>query len=48
MAIRIPAHPGDFIRNVYLEPLELSASEVADVLEINAGTFSRLLNGKAA
>ena len=48
MTIRIPAHPGDFIRNVYLEPLELSAAEVAGALEINPGTFSRLLNGKAA
>jgi len=48
MATRIPAHPGDFIRNIYLEPLGLSAVEVAEALEINPGTFSRLLNGKAA
>jgi addiction module HigA family antidote len=48
MAIRIPTHPGDFIRHVYLDPLNLSAAEVAEALEINAGTFSRLLNGKAA
>ncbi len=48
MITRIPTHPGDFIKQVYLEPLELRAVEVAEALDVNPGTFSRLLNCNAA
>ena len=46
MSARNPMHPGQFIMGAYIEPLELTASAVADALGVHRGTFSRLLNGK--
>ena len=43
-----PPHPGDFIREVYLEPLEISARVVAAKLKVAPSTFSRLLTGKSS
>jgi addiction module HigA family antidote len=43
-----PPHPGEFIREVYLEPLEISARVVADKLKVAPSTFSRLLTGKSS
>lgn len=45
MAMHNPPHPGEFIREVYLEPLGISARQVADKLGVSASTFNRLLNG---
>ena len=44
---RIPTHPGRFIQRVYLDELDVSASDLASALEINKATLSRLLNEKA-
>ena len=44
---RIPTHPGRFIQRVYLDELDISASDLAHALEINKATLSRLLNEKA-
>ena len=44
---RIPTHPGKFIQRVYLDELDISASDLANALEINKATLSRLLNEKA-
>lgn len=43
-----PPHPGEFIREVYLEPLEISSRIVATKLKVAPSTFSRLLNGKSS
>ena len=43
-----PPHPGEFIREVYLEPLEVSARTVAAKLKVSPSTFTRLLNGKSS
>ncbi|MEM8489464.1 MAG: HigA family addiction module antitoxin [Pseudomonadota bacterium] len=45
---RIPLHPGEFIKRVYIEENGLKASEIAAALEVHKGTFSRLLNGQTA
>ena len=45
---RIPTHPGKFIQKVYLDELGISAADLANALEINKATMSRLLNEKAA
>lgn len=42
-----PPHPGEFIREVYLEPLEVSSRSVAAKLKVSPSTFTRLLNGKS-
>lgn len=41
-----PPHPGEFIREVYLEELGVSSRMVAAKLKVAPSTFTRLLNGK--
>lgn len=43
-----PPHPGEFIREVYLEELEVSSRTVAAKLKVSPPTFTRLLNGKSS
>lgn len=42
-----PPHPGEFIREVYLEPLEISQRTVAAKLKVSPSTFARLINGQS-
>lgn len=44
-----PPHPGEFIREVYLEPYKgkLSGSEIARHLNVSRSTFNRLVNEKS-
>lgn len=43
-----PPHPGAFIREEILEPLNLSVAQAADVLGVRRATLSDLVNSKAA
>jgi len=43
-----PSHPGDFIRTEILDPLGLSVSKAATILDVRRATLSDLVNGKAA
>ena len=43
-----PPHPGEFIREVYLEPFEVSSRTVATKLKVSPSTLTRLLNGKSS
>jgi addiction module HigA family antidote len=43
-----PSHPGVFIREEILEPLDLSVAKAAEVLGVRRATLSDLVNGKAA
>jgi len=47
MAMYNPPHPGEFIREVYVRPFELSARKVAENLNVSPSTFNRLLNGES-
>lgn len=40
-----PPHPGEFISQVYLEPLGVSGRKLAQQLDVSASTLSRVLNG---
>jgi addiction module HigA family antidote len=40
-----PPHPGEFIREVYLEPFGLSARQLAVKLGVSPSTLSRVLKG---
>jgi addiction module HigA family antidote len=40
-----PPHPGEFIREVCLEPLGLSVTKAAEHLGVTRKTLSELLNG---
>lgn len=42
-----PPHPGEFIREVYLEPLNVSYRTVAAKLKVSPSTFTRLINGQS-
>ncbi len=48
MAMHNPPHPGEFITEVYLEPNDLSARELAAKLGVSASTLHRILVGTSA
>ena len=41
----VAPHPGDFIREVYLEPFGISSRQLASSLGVSPSTLSRLLKG---
>lgn len=43
-----PSHPGEFVREEILEPLELSISRAASILGVRRATLSDLVNEKAS
>jgi len=45
MKMHKPLHPGQFIRQVYLDPFGISANRAAKYLVVVPSTFGRLLNG---
>ena len=47
MAMHNPPHPGEFIREVYLEPFSISARQLASSLGVSPSTLSRLLKGES-
>lgn len=46
MAMHNPPHPGEFIRDIYLEPFELSVRALAESLGVSPSTLTRLINGQ--
>ena len=42
-----PPHPGEFIREVYLEPLDIRARAIAKKLNVSPSTFNRLVKGQS-
>jgi addiction module HigA family antidote len=42
-----PSHPGAFIREEILEPLDLSVARAAEVLGVRRATLSDLVNGNS-
>src|SRR5210317_275876 len=47
MAMHNPPHPGEFIRDIYITPFELSVRKVAEGLSVSPSTLNRLLNGES-
>jgi len=47
MSMYNPPHPGEFIREVYLEPLGISYRTVAAKLKVTPSTFNRLIKGQS-
>jgi len=43
-----PPHPGEFIKEVYLEPLGATPRSVALRLKVSFSTFSRLIKGQSS
>ena len=48
MAMHNPLHPGEFIREIYLEPFGLSIRSLADSLGVAASTLARIVNAQSA
>lgn len=44
MSMHNPPHPGEFIREVYLDQFGISIRKVAENLGVSPSTFTRLLN----
>jgi addiction module HigA family antidote len=42
-----PPHPGEFIREICLDPLNLTVTDAAEKLGVTRKTLSELLNGKS-
>lgn len=47
MQMHNPPHPGEIIRELCLEPLELTVTATADALGVSRKTLSSILNGHA-
>ena len=47
MAMHNPPHPGDFIREVYLEPFEITGRQLSAKLGVSPSTLSRVLSGSS-
>ena len=46
MVVRNPPHPGEVLRKLCLEPLDLSVTETAKALGVSRKTLSSILNGR--
>ena len=47
MGMHNPPHPGEFIREIYVAPYDLSVRKVANSLGVSPSTLNRLLNGQS-
>ena len=47
MRMHNPPHPGEFIREIYLTPYDISVRKVANSLGVSPSTLNRLLNGQS-
>lgn len=43
-----PPHPGEFIKEVYLDALDISYRKVAEMLNVSPSTLNRILNGQSS
>ena len=47
MLMRNPPHPGEILRGLCIEPLNLSVTDAAIALGVGRKTLSAILNGRA-
>ena len=47
MLMHNPPHPGEVLRELCLEPMNLSVTDAADALGVSRKTLSAILNGRA-
>ena len=47
MAMNNPPHPGEFIREVYLEPNSVTGRQLASKLDVAPSTLNRILQGRS-
>ncbi|MFT4060167.1 MAG: HigA family addiction module antitoxin [Legionella sp.] len=47
MNMHNPPHPGEFIKETYIDPLNISLRTAATKLDVSPSTFSRLIKGES-
>jgi addiction module HigA family antidote len=47
MGMHSPPHPGEIIREICIEPLDLTVTEASEALGVTRKTLSALLNGRS-
>lgn len=47
MAMHNPPHPGEFIREVYLDPHSMTGRQLASKLAVSPSTLNRILQGRS-
>lgn len=47
MFMHNPPHPGEFIREVYLEPHSMTGRQLASKLSVSPSTLNRILQGRS-
>ena len=48
MTMYNPAHPGEILKELVIEPLDMSVTETARHLGVSRKTLSKVLNGRGA
>ena len=46
MTMHNPPHPGEILKELYLDPLALTVTDTANALHVSRKTLSALLNGR--
>lgn len=47
LTMKNPPHPGGYIREFVMEPLDLNVSQTADLLQMTRQNLSRVINGRS-
>jgi antitoxin HigA-1 len=48
MGIYNPAHPGEILKELIIEPLGLTITQVSENLDVSRKTLSKVINGRGA
>jgi len=48
MSMHNPAHPGEILKELVIEPLELTITDASEHLNVSRKTLSKVLNGRGA
>jgi len=48
MSMHNPPHPGEFIKDIYMDPFGLSSRKVASNLNVSHSTLTRLIKGDSS
>lgn len=48
MLMHNPPHPGEVLRELCIEPLELTVTDASEALGVSRNTLSKILNGRAS
>lgn len=48
MSMHNPAHPGEILKELVIEPMELTITDVSEHLNVSRKTLSKVLNGRGS